>query len=143
MTRSMVEDVWPLSPLQEGLLFHATFDEEGPDVYTVQSAHAVNGPLDAGRLRAAWETLIARHAALRACFRRVSGARMVQVIAREVELPWQETDLSHLPPDDAEAEAERLAAAERARRFDLATAPLLRVLLIRLGEGRHRMVVTS
>ncbi|MFI0321799.1 amino acid adenylation domain-containing protein [Streptomyces rimosus] len=143
MTRSMVEDVWPLSPLQEGLLFHATFDEEGPDVYTVQSAHAVNGPLDPGRLRAAWETLIARHAALRACFRRVSGARMVQVIAREVELPWQETDLSHLPPDDAAAEAERLAAAERARRFDLATAPLLRVLLIRLGEGRHRMIVTS
>ncbi|OKI00759.1 non-ribosomal peptide synthetase [Streptomyces sp. CB02923] len=143
MTRSMVEDVWPLSPLQEGLLFHATFDEEGPDVYTVQSAHAVNGPLDAGRLRAAWGTLVARHAALRACFRRVSGARMVQVIAREVELPWQETDLSGLAPDTADAEAERLAAEERARRFDLATAPLLRVLLIRLGADRHRMVVTS
>ncbi|MFD7663919.1 amino acid adenylation domain-containing protein [Streptomyces sp. NPDC059788] len=143
MTRSMVEDVWPLSPLQEGLLFHATFDEEGPDVYTVQSAHAVEGPLDAGRLRAAWQTLIARHAALRACFRRVSGARMVQVIAREVELPWQESDLSHLAPDDAEAGAERLAADERARRFDLASAPLVRVLLIRLGAGRHRMVVTS
>ncbi|MFH8407404.1 amino acid adenylation domain-containing protein [Streptomyces sp. NPDC018019] len=143
MTRSMVEDVWPLSPLQEGLLFHASFDEEGPDVYTVQSAHAVNGPLDTGRLRAAWETLLARHAALRACFRRVSGARMVQVIAREVELPWQERDLTHLAPDDAGAEAERLAAAERARRFDLAAAPLLRVLLVRLGDGRHRMVVTS
>ncbi|MEU7227283.1 amino acid adenylation domain-containing protein [Streptomyces chrestomyceticus] len=143
MTRSMVEDVWPLSPLQEGLLFHATFDEEGPDVYTVQSAHAVDGPLEAGRLRAAWETLVARHAALRACFRRVSGARMVQVIAREVELPWQEADLSGLAPDDAEAEAGRLADAERARRFDLATAPLLRVLLIRLGPDRHRMVVTS
>ncbi|MEV5594485.1 amino acid adenylation domain-containing protein [Streptomyces sp. NPDC052496] len=143
MTRSMVEDVWPLSPLQEGLLFHATFDEEGPDVYTVQSAHAVDGPLDPGRLRAAWETLVARHAALRACFRRVSGARMVQVIAREVELPWQQADLSHLAPDDAGAEAARLADAERARRFDLATAPLLRVLLVRLGADRHRMVVTS
>ncbi|MDC0770923.1 amino acid adenylation domain-containing protein [Streptomyces sp. HD] len=143
MTRSSVEDVWPLSPLQEGLLFHAAFDDQGPDVYTVQSALAVDGPIDEARLRASWAALLDRHAALRACFRQVSGARMVQVIARNVTLPWRTEDVSHLPEAQARAAAERLAERDRAERFDLATAPLLRVLLVRLAEHRHRLVITS
>ena len=74
MPRSLVEDVWPLSPLQEGLLFHAALDDRGgPDVYTVQAVLALDGPVDAARLRASWEALVARHAALRAGFRHVSG----------------------------------------------------------------------
>ncbi|MGW5735027.1 MULTISPECIES: amino acid adenylation domain-containing protein [Streptomyces] len=143
MTRSLVEDVWPLSPLQEGLLFHAAFDSEGPDVYQGQRLLDLTGPLDADRLRASWQALLARHAALRASFRRRKTGEAVQVIAREVELPWRAADLSGLTEADALAEADRLAGRERAERFDLSTAPLLRLLLIRIGAERHRLVVTS
>ncbi|WP_167355675.1 amino acid adenylation domain-containing protein [Streptomyces atriruber] len=141
-SRSLVEDVWPLSPLQEGMLFHASYDDQGPDVYTVQSTLDVAGPVDTERLRASWEALLARHAALRACFRPVTGARMVQVIPREVALPWGEADVSGLVESEALAEIGRLAARERSRRFDLAVPPLLRLLLVRLGDRRHRLVVT-
>ena len=41
-----IEDVLPLSPLQEGLLFHALFDAQGPDIYTMQIGFALDGPLD-------------------------------------------------------------------------------------------------
>ncbi|MFF1698766.1 amino acid adenylation domain-containing protein [Streptomyces sp. NPDC058257] len=143
MTRSLVEDVWPLSPLQEGLLFHAAFDSEGPDVYQGQRLLELTGPLDADRLRASWQALLARHAALRAGFRRRKTGEAVQVIARDVELPWRAADLSGLAEEDASAEADRLAGRERAERFDLAAAPLLRLLLIRIGAERHRLVVTS
>ncbi|MFH8694345.1 amino acid adenylation domain-containing protein [Streptomyces chartreusis] len=144
MPRSLVEDVWPLSPLQEGLLFHAALDDRGgPDVYTVQAVLALDGPVDAARLRASWEALVARHAALRAGFRHVSGAQMVQVIAREVTLPWREEDVSGLPPQEATAVADRVADEELGRRFDLAAAPLLRIALVKLAEDRHWMVVTS
>ncbi|MGW7078462.1 amino acid adenylation domain-containing protein [Streptomyces sp. NPDC054866] len=143
MTRSPVEDVWPLSPLQEGLLFHAAFDDQGPDVYTVQSALDIDGPVDAGRLRASWEALLTRHAALRACFRQVSGAQMVQVIARDVALPWRTEDVSSLAASEQPAALERLAESERAEPFDLAVPPLLRLLLIRVGGHRRRLVVTS
>src|SRR4051812_9215002 len=143
MTRSLVEDVWPLSPLQAGLLFHAAFDDEGPDVYVGQRLVDLAGPLDASRLRVSWEALLSRHAALRAAFRRRKSGESVQVIAREAELPWREADLSGLAETDASAEAEQLAARERDRRFDPSTAPLLRLLLIRLGADRHRLVVTS
>ncbi|WP_240662623.1 non-ribosomal peptide synthetase [Streptomyces sp. WAC 06738] len=142
MSRSLVEDVWPLSPLQEGMLFHAALAGTGPDVYTVQSALDIEGPLDPARLRASWQALLARHAALRACFRQVSGAKMVQVIARDVELPWREEDLSGLTEDDARAELDRLTARRLAERIDLASAPLMRFLLVRLGADRHRLVMT-
>ncbi|MFG2732310.1 amino acid adenylation domain-containing protein [Streptomyces canus] len=144
MPRSLVEDVWPLSPLQEGLLFHAALDDRGgPDVYTVQAVLALDGPVHAARLRSAWEALLTRHAALRACFRHVSGAQMVQVIAREVTLPWREEDVSGLPEEAATAAADRVAGEELGRRFDLAAAPLLRIALVKLSEDRHWMVVTS
>ncbi|MEV0126828.1 condensation domain-containing protein, partial [Streptomyces sp. NPDC050703] len=143
MTRSLVEDVWPLSPLQEGLLFHAAYDDEGPDVYQGQRTLELAGPLDADRLRRSWEALLARHGALRAGFRGRKSGETVQVIAREAALPWRAEDLSHLAGPDALAEARRLAEGERSRRFDPAVAPLLRLLLIRLGEGRHQLVLTS
>ena len=64
-----IEDVLPLTPLQEGLLFHALYDAAAPDVYTVQLDLELDGALDADRLTAAVQALVARHASLRACFR--------------------------------------------------------------------------
>ncbi|WP_409055755.1 amino acid adenylation domain-containing protein [Streptomyces sp. SYP-A7185] len=140
---SALAEVWPLSPLQEGLLFHADFTGQGPDVYTVQNILAVQGPLDADRFRASWEALLARHAALRASFQRRKTGEAVQLITREVVLPWSQADVSHLAAPEARAEIERLAARERAHRIDPAAAPLMRLLLIRVGERGHRLVMTS
>ncbi|SDP82264.1 non-ribosomal peptide synthase domain TIGR01720/amino acid adenylation domain-containing protein, partial [Streptomyces sp. cf386] len=135
-------DVWPLSPLHEGMLFHAAYDDEGPDVYQTQRLLALDGPLDTARLRAAWEAVLARHPALRAGFHEQDSGEAVQVVARNVELPWHEADLSGLPESEALAEAERLARSDLARRFDLTKPPLLRLLLVRLGDNRHRLAIT-
>ncbi|MFF4764855.1 condensation domain-containing protein, partial [Streptomyces sp. NPDC001292] len=129
-------DVWPLSPLQEGLLFHARYDEGSRDVYVGQRFLDLEGPLDSERFRGSWQALLDRHASLRAGFH-----RLVQVIARDVELPWCEADLSGLSEADAEAEALRLAEEEHAR-FDLAAPPLLRFLLLKRGEERYRLIMT-
>ncbi|MEC4016311.1 non-ribosomal peptide synthetase [Streptomyces sp. H27-D2] len=143
MTRSHVEDVWPLSPLQEGMLFHAALDDQGRDAYQGQRTLELIGPVDAQRLRTSWEGLLARHAVLRASFRRRKSGEAAQVIAREVTLPWREADVSDMTEADALVELDRLAAQELSERFDLAVAPLLRLLLVRLGAERHHLVVTS
>src|SRR5579864_6167298 len=140
MSTPRVEDVWPLSPMQEGMAFLSLMDERGPDVYATQRALDLSGPLDAGRLRASWQALLDRHAALRACFRDVAGGEPVQVIAGNVELPWREEDVSG--EADPDAAAWLLAERDQERRFDLGVAPLLRLLLVRLGPGRHRLVLT-
>ncbi|CAM5528899.1 non-ribosomal peptide synthetase [Streptomyces purpurascens] len=140
MRKPGLQDVLPLSPLQEGLLFHAVYDGRTPDAYAVQVTFDLEGPLETGALRAAAEGLLRRHANLRAAFRQRSEGRPVQVIPREVVLPWREVDLSGL--SDQEPELARLLAEDRARRFNPARPPLLRFTLIRTGPTHHRLVFT-
>ncbi|MGH3911799.1 MAG: amino acid adenylation domain-containing protein [Pseudonocardiaceae bacterium] len=141
--RSNLEDVLPLSPLQEGLLFHALLDDHGPDVYITQLILDVDGDLDPAALHAAGQALVDRHPNLRAAFRRTSEGRSVALIARQVRLPWQVVDLSGLDPAAGQAEAARLFAEERTRRFDLARPPLMRMILVCLGAGRYRLGITD
>ena len=118
-----LEDILPLSPLQEGLLFHALYDTQGPDVYTVQLVLGLEGPLDSEALRAAAEALLERHANLRASFVHDGLSRPVQVIMPEVVLPWHEVDLSGLGPAQSEERLAQLLAQERAYVSSLAVGP--------------------
>ncbi|MGH3757813.1 amino acid adenylation domain-containing protein [Actinophytocola sp.] len=127
-----VDDVWPLSPLQEGLFFHAGYDTSGLDVYTAQSAMDFAGRLDVGRLRAACATLLARNPSLRAGFTSDGVANPVQFIATAPALPIEVVDLTGSP--DPHARARELMDADRARRFDLADPPLCRMLVLRFAD---------
>jgi amino acid adenylation domain-containing protein len=142
LSKSQLEDILPLSPLQQGLFFHALYDS-GHDVYTAQIVLDLRGPLDADALKAAARTLLRRHANLRAGFRQRKEGSPVQVVHRAVRLPWQDEDLSALPEPDREARARELAGAERARPFDMAKPPLLRFMLIKMADDLHRMVFTN
>ena len=136
-----VADVWPLSPLQEGLLFHALFDVQAPDVYLVQHVLELDGPLDLAVLRRAGQSLLERHASLRACFRQLAGlAGPVQVVPAHVELPWRVSDVRGAA--DVTAAAQEVAGQDRVR-FDLAAAPLLRMSVVVLGPEQHHVVLTS
>nr|WP_272918037.1 non-ribosomal peptide synthetase [Actinomadura rayongensis] len=137
--RPGLTDIWPLSPLQEGLLFHALYDRQAVDIYEGQGVLDLKGALDADALRAAGQALLDRHANLRASFHQPAGAAQpVQVIARHVALPWRLVDVA-----GSAAEADRVAAEELGRRFDPAEPPLLRFLLIRLAPEHHRLVITN
>ncbi|MFG2846318.1 amino acid adenylation domain-containing protein [Kitasatospora sp. NPDC048296] len=141
MANARIQDILPLSRLQEGLFFHAQFDAEGVDVYSSQLTLHLDGPLDAQALQAAGLALLERHPNLKAAFRQADSGKTVQLIPRQVRLPWQEVDLGSLPEDEQAAEVERLVERDRAARFDLAKPPLLRFLLIRLAAERHVLVL--
>ncbi|CAL9365047.1 amino acid adenylation domain-containing protein [Streptomyces sp. enrichment culture] len=135
---SLVEDVLPLSPLQQGLLFHALFDEGAQDVYTMQSLVEIEGPLRPELLRTAAEELFARHANLRSAFLHEDDMdEPVQVVLKQVPVDWREADAAD------EAEIERLVAADAAARFDLTDPPLLRLTLIDRGDDRRLLVLTN
>ena len=138
-----IEDVLPLSPLQEGLLFHALFDAQGPDIYVTQLMLSLDGPLDGEVLRAAAEALVQRHASLRAAFRHDNLSRPVQVIVPTVRVPWRSIDLSLLDDAAREQRWERLLLEDRAERFDFAAPPLVRFTVVRLGAERHRLLFTN
>jgi amino acid adenylation domain-containing protein/non-ribosomal peptide synthase protein (TIGR01720 family) len=135
-TGSQVEDVLPLSPLQQGMVFHALLDEDATDVYTVQAVLVLDGPLDAERLHTAADALVRRHANLRAAFRTQSSGQHVQVVRRAVDVPWRVVDFV----DDEQFQ--QLLDDDRAKPFDLAKPPLLRFTLVS-GLGLHRLVLSS
>ncbi|MFI9239237.1 condensation domain-containing protein [Streptomyces sp. NPDC053079] len=132
-----IENVLPLTALQEGLVFHAAYDEQSPDVYNVQLGIDLDGALDAEALRLAAETLLQRHGNLRISVRRRAQGDSVQVVQSHVPLPWTFAEVA------GEAEADEIALQDRSRRFDLAAAPLLRFTLLRLGAERHRFLFTT
>ena len=138
-----LEDVLPLSALQEGLLFHSLYDARAPDVYTVQLVLALAGLIDNAALERAAQLLIERHGSLRAGFEHANLSRPVQVIAAGVRPPWREFDLTSLDAAQREARLTEFLAQDRVARFDLTTPPLLRFALIRLGDGEHRLILTS
>ncbi|ROO88886.1 amino acid adenylation domain-containing protein [Actinocorallia herbida] len=128
-----LEDVLPLSPLQQGLYFHAAFDGEA-DVYSAQVVLRLDGPLDAAALRTAAEALVTRHANLRAAFRQRKTGEPVQLVAKTVKVPFEETT----------GDVGEVAARERAHRFDLARPPLLRFVLVRdEAPDVHHLVFTN
>ena len=136
-----VADVLPLTPLQQGLLFHASTAQGGDDVYAVQLDVTLSGRLDQHRLREAVHTVVNRHPNLAARF----SARFdqpVQIIPADPEVPWRYIDLSEGDPD-LDERIQRVCAAERAAVYDLADHPALRVALIRTAEDRHRFVLTN
>ncbi|MFE5976169.1 amino acid adenylation domain-containing protein [Streptomyces sp. NPDC056460] len=138
-----VADIWPLSPLQEGMYFHATYDAgDALDVYQSQETLDLDSRIDADRLRAACRTLLDRNTGLRAGFTSDGLPGPVQFIVDGAEIPLVEADLSGLPADEQRTRTEELLAADRRQRFDLSAAPLCRLLLIRLGDGRDKLVVT-
>ncbi|MFD2122496.1 amino acid adenylation domain-containing protein [Streptomyces cirratus] len=136
-------DVTTLSPLQEGLFFHASYDTAGVDAYTGQLVLTLDGDLDPGALATACRGLLARHSALRAAFTDRGLDRPVQVVLGAVDAPWESADLSGLDEEARERAWEELLAADRGRRFDLERPPLVRFTLVRVGSGRHRLVMTN
>jgi amino acid adenylation domain-containing protein len=141
--RRQIETILPLSPLQRGLLFHALYEAAGVDWYALQIALEVRGPLDASALQRAAQGLLVRHANLRAGFVHEGVQEPVQVIPREVALPWQEVDLSGLDGAAQEQAVQAQLAQAAAGRFDLARPPLLRFLLLRLAPERQVLVLTN
>ncbi|MDX6355554.1 MAG: hypothetical protein QOF98_2457, partial [Streptomyces sp.] len=141
-TETGLADVLPLTPLQEGMLFHSLYADGATDVYTVQLVVHLDGPVDEDRMRAAVAGLLDRHTNLRAAFRHKSRSHPLQLIPRRAELPWRTYDLSALDPGTAGAELERLLAADRELPFDLARPPLVRATLVRLTDSEHRLVLS-
>ena len=135
-----IETLYRLSPLQEGILYH-TLGARTPGVYVGQYTCRLEGAVDGTQLRAAWETLVARHAALRTLFTWERGETPLQIVRERVTLPWTEEDWRGCPPDEAERRWSGLLHAERERGFDLDRAPLLRAALARVGEAQYRFLL--
>ena len=139
MSMTSLEDIYELSPMQEGMLFHTQLSQ-GSGVYCEQLACTLDGDLDVLAFLGAWEQVVDRHPVLRTAFHWEGLEKPVQVVLREVEVPWERIDWLGLSPTKQEESLDRFLAEDRRRGFMLDQAPLLRLALFRTGATSHQFV---
>ncbi|MFE4458186.1 amino acid adenylation domain-containing protein, partial [Nocardia tengchongensis] len=139
-----LHQVWPLSALQAGLLFHAQLAATSVDVYTAQAVLTLEGRVDADRLRAAAQALLDRHEILRTAYVNDASGVPVQVVIDGVKVAWTNHDLTDIADADARAaRAAEILAADRVERFDLTAPPLIRYTLVRTDTHSYQLAVAN
>lgn len=141
MNRPEIEDIYPLSPLQRGMLFHSVYDPDAGDYVVQLSAELADG-IGATHFRQAWEAALRQHAILRTLFLWEGRETPLQLVLRQAKLPWAELDWTDVPAADRDHRLAELLDADRRRGFNLAQAPLLRVTIIHLAAARRHAVVS-
>ena len=139
LSADVIEDVYPLSPMQQGMLFHS-IEEKGEGLYIHQVSLPVTGLKTAPFIQA-WAAVTARHEVLRTSFHWAGLAEPLQVVHTQAQMPVREIDLQGSEAPDATVQA--LAHEEWLNGFDLTQAPLHRLLLVKLDSNTYHMTWTS
>ena len=130
-----VEDVFALSPIQEGMLFHSISDPES-GVFVTQICVEITGPVNAQALRSAWEQVVSCHAALRTAIFWDGLDEPLQLVRQTIDMPWQELDWM----GRSDADLDDFLVQDRATPFDLTQAPAMRLKLLRCSDQRYRLL---
>ena len=139
--REDLKDLFPLTPMQEGMLFHARH-EPASQAYTEQVVWRVSGAFDVATYQHAWDALHARHDALRSVFTFEKSREPLQMVLKERKADFTFESLMTLPAAERDARTGTVRAGEKARGFDLASGPMLRVRVLQLGDGEHEVILT-
>ncbi|HEU4415678.1 MAG TPA: condensation domain-containing protein, partial [Candidatus Angelobacter sp.] len=131
-----IEDFYPLTPLQEGMVFHSFYKADVPDDYHLQVMCKLEADLDVMAFQRAWQTTMARHAALRTAFKWTNKVGFVQVVHKNLVLPYEILDWRQLDEDSRKFRTAELVEQERHRGFELNQPPLMRLKLIRISDLR-------
>ncbi len=141
VSRKNVEDIYPLSPLQQGMLFHALYSPE-TGAYVEQWPLMVEGEFDVEAHARAVQRTVDRHTALRTGLLWENAPQPLQVVFREAPVEVQRLDWSGKSDEEWRRELAGVLADDRRRGFDLTRAPLLRTTYARLDGDRHLYVFT-
>ncbi|HKR15159.1 MAG TPA: amino acid adenylation domain-containing protein [Pyrinomonadaceae bacterium] len=136
---SDVEDIYTLSPMQEGMLFQSLYNRDG-DAYFRQMSLELHGELNLDAFQRAWRRVVEVHPALRTAFFWRGADRPVQVVQRNVSLPLEVYDWRDLAPELRQEKVPAYLDEQQAHAFDLEQAPLISLALIRLEDHVSRFV---
>jgi amino acid adenylation domain-containing protein len=139
MSVKTIEDAYPLSSLQQGLLFHSLYAPSS-GVYVEQMSFDLSGTLNVSAFTQAWQQVIDRHSILRTAFVWEKLKKPLQVVGRQVKLSWEEHNWQGVSPIEQQERLKNLLQAERKQGFELSKAPLMRLTLIQLTEATYHLI---
>jgi amino acid adenylation domain-containing protein/non-ribosomal peptide synthase protein (TIGR01720 family) len=139
--RGAIQDIYPLSPLQHGLLFHSVYAQQSSS-YLQQVSWHFNGELNVDLWRESWLQLTQRHPVLRTGFDWLGAEQPLQVVFEQVPFAWQDIDYSREDQATQQQWVDSFLQQDKQLPFDIKTTPLLRFALLRLSAA-HTVFVWS
>ena len=134
-----IQDIYELTPLQKGILFHGLYAPEG-GLYFIQFSYAVRGELNIDALKYAWKQLLARHTILRTKFFWEEIDKPLQVVQRQATVPLEQKDWRDIDPAQQLKRLNEFLIHDRQRGFDFSQAPLMRMTIIRLSDQSYQII---
>jgi amino acid adenylation domain-containing protein len=136
-----IVDIYPLSPIQQGILFHCLLNPES-GVYIVQTSCALHPRPDVSAFERAWNEVVMRHDTLRTAFEWQELDDAVQVVYDHAEISITQLDWRGQSPAEQRRRLQEFLIAERSRDFDLSAPPLMRLTLITLDDESSQFIWT-
>ena len=134
-----LEDVYELSPMQQGMLFHTLYSP-GSGVYFEQSVFTIEGAFDFSAFEKAWRQVILRHSILRTGFVWEGVEKPLQIVYRNARVDIERHDWREFNADRQHNLLEKFIDDDQARGFDLAHPPLLRLALFHVAENSYKFI---
>jgi amino acid adenylation domain-containing protein len=134
-----IEDIYELSPAQQGILFHSLYSPDS-GVYFVQQCYSLHGNLKIVAFEDAWQQVVTRHTALRTSFYWKNLDKPVQVVHRQVKVPLKQYDWRGIDPALQQEQLEAFLESDRSSGFDLSQESLIRLTLIRLSDDSYQFI---
>ncbi len=134
-----IEAIYPLSPMQQGMLFHTIYNP-GSGEYFEQLIATFSGSIDVPAFEKAWQMVIQQNAILRTSFVWKKMTKMLQVVHKEVSLPFELLDWRSLSEGEQKARFDNLMEQDRNLGFNLGKPPLLRLKLIRVSDSGYKFL---
>ena len=142
MNTANIENIYELSPVQQGILFHSLYDSAS-EAYFVQLSYGLRGILNIAAFERAWERTLAHHSPLRTSFHWQELDKTLQVVHKKVQLPLQQLDWRGINPEEQQEKFQAFLLSDRQQGFKLSDESLLRLTLIRLGDRHYHFVWSS
>lgn len=137
--KKSVEDIYPLTPMQQGILFETLYSL-GAGIHIEQLMCTVRGDLDISAFERAWQRVVDRHAVLRTAFVWKDLDEPLQVVLRRVKVPLGREDWRELSPATQQEKLAAYLAADRQRGFDLTKPPLMHLALFQTAEDAYQLL---
>ncbi len=131
------EAIYPLSPMQEGILFHALYTPETMG-YFEQFSYTLEGDLNVSAFERAWQAIVARHPILRTLFTWEKRNQPLQIVRQKVTVPFAYLDWRSYSPSEQQTQLDAFLISDRKQGFNLSKAPLMRLTLMRLNERGYQ-----
>ncbi|MEM7580964.1 MAG: condensation domain-containing protein, partial [Cyanobacteria bacterium P01_A01_bin.80] len=138
-SRQNIEDIYPLSPMQQGMLFHSLYTPES-EVYFIQFSCSLTGKVDVPTFEQAWQKIVEKYSIFRTAFVWESSSQPMQVVYRQVQITVESYDWQELSENEQQQQLETFLESDRQKPLPLSQAPLMRLYLIKLDKDNYQFV---